>query len=404
VVVGVLAGLSVLVRENAMVWLVLLLVWVVLTCRKRGLRPGFAAMGGLVLGVSLVLLPVGVRNRVVGGEWSISTFQAGPNFYIGNHSGADGRYQPLVRGHETPAFERGDATRLAELDRRRELSAREVSRYWMSRAVSDIRAQPAWWLKLMAKKMLMVWNRYEVSDAESQYVYEDYSVTLRVLGSVWHFGVLCPLAAVGVLATWPQRRRLWVYHALIVSMALAVALFYVMARYRYPLVPLLILFAAAGCVEAWRGVRSGAWRTLAWQALAAAVVAVVVNWPVHDEKRLNAMAWMNVGVVLAEEDDLAGATKYFQRAVAGHPESAEANNNLAQAMALQGDYAGAIAHYQKALAVEPTLLGVDYNLAVALEQVGRLDEALTHYERAVELDPSDANARGAVRRLRERER
>lgn len=438
VLLGAVAGLLVLTRENAIVWLPLVGIW--LLARKgevagtvsspgdsgeelretvdgrHGGRPlrraGGAStgrgvgwkkavqVGGYVLGLALVLTPVGVRNRHVGGGWSLSTFQAGPNFYIGNHRGAHGRYQPLVRGHETPAFERKDATVLAEREQGRKLSPREVSDYWMGRAIGDIRDDPLWWLGLTARKMLMVWNRYEVSDAESLEVYSDDSVTLRVLGSVWHFGVLCPLAAVGVVATRGQWRRLWIYYALIVSMALAVALFYVMARYRFPLVPLLIPFAAAGCVELWDQVRGRAFQRLLWPVVVGLVVAVVVNWPVHDEKRLNAMAWMNVGVALAQEGDVEDATHYFRKAVDGHPESAEANNNLAQALALGGDYAGAIPHYQAALVAEPALMGVDYNLAVALERVGRLDEALMHYERAVELDPSDDAARTGIARLR----
>ena len=109
----------------------------------------------------------------------------------------------------------------------------------------------------------------------------------------------------------------------------------------------------------------------------------------------------SVGIwALAQEGDVEDATHYFRKAVDGHPESAEANNNLAQALALGGDYAGAIPHYQAALAVEPTLMGVDYNLAVALERVGRLGDALMHYDRAVELDPSDDAARAAAARLR----
>jgi tetratricopeptide (TPR) repeat protein len=249
----------------------------------------------------------------------------------------------------------------------------------------------------------MVWNRYEVSDVESQYLYAEYSILLRVLGRVWHLGILCPLAAIGVTLTLRQWRRLWVYYLLIASMACSVALFYVMARYRFPLVPLLIPFAAAGCVHGWRALRGGEHRRLLAPAAVAVVVAIVVNLPVHDERRLNAMAYMNLGVALAEEGDLGGAADYFQRAAQDHPQSAEAHNNLAQALALQGDHADAIPHYEAALALEPMLLGVEYNLGVALEGVGRLEEALKHYERAVEIDPSDVEARQAVGRLRGRE-
>lgn len=129
------------------------------------------------------------------------------------------------------------------------------------------------------------------------------------------------------------------------------------------------------------------------------LVAGVVHWPVHPEARLDAMAWMNVGVALAETGDVAGATPYFRRALKGHPQSAEANNNLGMALAVQGDFAGAIPCYERALASEPGLMGVDYNLAVALERVGHLDQARLHYERALELDPSDADARAALERL-----
>ena len=400
---GVIAGLLVLTRENALVWLPILAVWIWLAGGTLAWSRRLVYVALYAMGVVLVLGPVAVRNRAVGGEWSISTFQAGANFYIGNHRGADGRYQALVRGHETPAFERADATILAERDRGHKLTAGEVSRYWTARAMHDIQADPAWWLGLMARKMLMVWNHYEVSDAESQHVYERSSMVLRVLASVWHFGILCPIAAAGIVCTRHQWRRLWVYYALIVSMAVAVALFYVMGRYRFPVVPLLIPFAAIGCVSMWHHLQAREWRRLTTPVVVALAVGVVANWPVHDETRLNALAVMNVGVALAEEGDLAGATEQFQEAVEDYPGSAEANNNLAQALALQGDYAAAIPHYQAALRAEPDLMGVDYNLAVALEERRRVDEARRHYERALGLDPTDVDARAAVARLRQRD-
>lgn len=352
-----------------------------------------------MLGVAAVLGPVGIRNAAVSGEWSVSTFQAGPNFYIGNHRGADGRYQPFVKGHETPEFERWDATKLAQQAVGRPLSAGEVSRYWMGKALEEIWADPGGWVRLMGRKMAMVWNRYEVSDAESLYVYGESSVVLGVVGRVWHFGVLCPLAAVGMVGTWGERRRLWVYYLLILSMAAAVAAFYVLGRYRYPLALLLIPFAARGCEEIWNRVRAGDVRALLRRGAVAAVVAAAVNWPVQDERRLNAMARMNVGVALAEAGELAAAESYFRRALMDHPQSAEGHNNLAQALALRGEFAGAIEQYEAALGITPGMIGVDYNLGVALERVGRREEALRAYERAAARDPLDAEARAAAARM-----
>ena len=78
----------------------------------------------------VVLTPVAVRNRIVGGELHLTTSQLGPNLYIGNNPEADGTYRPLRPRRSEPQFERRDATELAERDVGRALSpkpARPVS-------------------------------------------------------------------------------------------------------------------------------------------------------------------------------------------------------------------------------------------------------------------------------------
>ena len=399
--VGAALGLLCLARENALVWMPVVGAWIVADGGDRNVASRARAAAAFVIGLAVILVPVGARNALVGGEWSLTTFQSGPNFYIGNNLEADGRYRPLVRGHESPEFERRDATELAQRATGRSLSAGEVSAYWMRRALDDIRASPMRWVRLMALKTAMVFNAYEVADAESIYVDSSGARWLARCHRVWHFGVLVPLAAMGWMQTRSMRRRLYVDYAMIVAMAGSVAAFYVLARYRYPLAPLLMPFAAAGCVGAWDRVRHRAFRALAQSVALAGLVAIAVNWPVHDTERLNAMAELNVGVALARAGDLTRATEAFERAVRGHPESAEANNNLAQALALRGDYGRAVEHYERALHAARTLAGVDYNLAVAQEQLGQRDAALRRYERALQLDPSDEDARRAIARLRD---
>ena len=41
----------------------------------------------------------------------------------------------------------------------------------------------------MLAKTFMVFNRYEVPDVESMYIFREYSVPLK-LGRIWHFGTL----------------------------------------------------------------------------------------------------------------------------------------------------------------------------------------------------------------------
>ncbi len=412
-VVGLLIGLLSITRENALIWVPVLAIWAwrlpIANCRLPNESSRIArlqAVGFLVIGLAIVLFPVALRNRVVSGEWSVSTFQAGPNFYIGNHRGADGRYQPLVRGHETPAFEQADAKMLAERDIGHPLTQRQVSRYWLERAWKEIRADWTAWLRLMGLKLLFLVNHYEIADAESFYVYRDSSMLLSVLGRLCHFGTLLPFAVVGLIATWNRRAALWVLHAMIATMILAIAAFFVLGRYRFPIAILLIPFAAAGLVafyDSRYAEAPGAVRTQR-VGLAALIVglifAVLGNSPVQSERRLNALAWMNAGVALAQAGELTAAEPYFREALFQHPDSPEAHNNLAQLLALRGEFSEAIEHYRQVLSLHPNLPGVHFNLAVALERAGRPDEALPEYERALQLDPSDAEARAAITRLR----
>src|SRR5471032_117466 len=102
----------------------------------------------------------------------------------------------------------------------------------------------------MGRKAALIANATEAIDTESQEAHAEWSLPLRLGGFIGHFGILVPLALFGVILTWPRRSQLWILYAMTAAYAASVVLFYVFARYRYQLVPLLILFAAAGVIEA----------------------------------------------------------------------------------------------------------------------------------------------------------
>jgi tetratricopeptide (TPR) repeat protein len=397
--IGIVLGLLALTRENALLLIAPIALWLFL--RGGRLQWSKRALSTLlfVVGLCLMLVPVGLRNYRVGGEFAITTVQAGPNFYIGNSEQATGRYVPLVRGHESPPFERADAEALAAEALGRSLDPGDVSRYWWEKSFAFIRAEPGRWVALLCQKWLLLWNAYEIPDTESYGLYREWSPVLAMLGAVNHFGVLCPLAAVGLVLTWQRRRELWLLYALIVTIAVGVAVFYVVGRYRYPLVPILAMFAGAGLAQAYAAVRGFSARSVAWPLGAGLVAAVVVNWPMNPVRAHTALAYGNVGAVLAQEGKLVEATHFFELAVQGAPESAEAHYNLAVALATQERYAEAVPHYRATLDIEPGALHANYNFGVTLESLGRLAEAADQYRQALIADPEDAAARAGLARV-----
>src|SRR5437763_16771477 len=116
-------------REHALLFVPVVLGWMWWAVRASRVRR-VAMSTAVVAGVSMVLLPIGARNAIVGGEFHLTTAQSGPNFFIGNHAQADGTYVPLRAGRGSSEYEQADATDLAQRAAGRPLSSGEVSSYW----------------------------------------------------------------------------------------------------------------------------------------------------------------------------------------------------------------------------------------------------------------------------------
>ncbi|MCC6579687.1 MAG: glycosyltransferase family 39 protein [Phycisphaeraceae bacterium] len=357
---GMALGALALVQEQTMALAIVALLWLMWKAWKVRCRQ-VAPPAAMALGLALVLLPVAVRNEIVGGEFHLTTSQLGPNFYIGNHPGATGFYVGLrpERGH--PRYERQDATELAQEDVGRRLQPAEVSRYWLIRTFRENSADPVGWLKLLGRKAMLLVQAVEIGDGEDVYSAGDFVTYLRWATPVLHYGVLVPVAAVGV-AMMLRKRKTWPLLALTATYATTLVAFYVMARYRVPLTAMLML--AAGVVVA----AASNWRSPAtWKALApAAAIAVACNWPMVDPQQIRAVSYANIGTELmfAHESPVL-AEQWFLKALAINPEHFKAMNNLGIVLARQGRYDEAIAWYGKALALQPDFAEAKFNLEAA---------------------------------------
>ena len=378
-------GLS-LTRENAIVFVVVLAMWALWRPRPAKHAAIFAA------GLAVVLTPVAIRNSRLGGGFYITTSQFGPNFYIGNNANADGTYASLRYGRGAPEFERQDATELAERAAGRRLSPAEVSGYWRNRALDYIRSTPGAWLALMGRKFALLWNGTEVVDTEGQETYAEWSWPLRILGPLTHFGMLVPLAALGLMLSWRRPGwdvRMYALVTLCATYAASVLLFYVFARYRYPLVPFLILFSSA-IVPAAVTVAAGIPRSQIPNsqfrvslAVVVAALAVFCNWRLIPAGWMRAVGESNIGVALQAEKRYDDAIVHYQRAIESRPNYAPALNNLATAYRGAGRIDEAIATYHRAIDAQPNFPDAEYNLANALLDKGATDEAIGRFETAL---------------------
>lgn len=420
-VLGALLGLLALNRENALVLFPLFGFWIWSRSGGRGRNVLL-----LVAGLAIPLSPVAARNWIVGKELAITTAQLGPNLFIGNNPEANGTYRPLVRGRGSPDFERTDATRLAEKAVGRELSPSEVSAYWRDRAIRWAVNEPGPWGSLIFRKFRLAWNRVETMDTEDLDSHAQVSPTLAGTSYVLHFGTLAPIAFLGIWFTRRRWRGLWIYYAILAFYSLSLVIFFVLGRYRYPLVPVLAMFFGPGLVGALEYLRRRQWTALLPPFLILLPLSWWINSPAMPTRPMMAKTRSNLAGALAERGRLAESISYYHSSLALEPHAPRVLTSLAKALqkqgnlaeaaeaarlatvqdpldaeahgtlgilnALQGKGGAAVQELAKATHLEPDNPGFHFNLGTALARQGRTLEALDSFQRAVALDPLDAKA------------
>jgi len=110
----------------------------------------------------------------------------------------------------------------------------------------------------------------------------------------------------------------------------------------------------------------------------------------RDTLAKNPEAWAarnDLGVILAERADYAGAIEQFTASLQSNPEQADAHANLGQVLAVQGKFAPAEAEFRTALRVKPQDAPTHRDFAAVLAQEGKQPEAVFHLQFALSLQP-----------------
>ena len=218
---GVCLGLAALVRDALILMAPVTALWLMIDPWLRGkmtrgrTREGLGRVGSLAIGLMLVLIPVAVRNYNVSGETVLLTTESGELVAIGDNP------QPL------------------------------------------------------SHRLVVFLNGRELPDDVDYFRHRSLLPVLRLPLPTW--GWAAPAALAGMILSLTRWREALVLY-FIGGGYIATALLFNLDRYRMPVVPLMILFAAYGVVELVTAVARRRFVRAALGALALFAGIAVVNW------------------------------------------------------------------------------------------------------------------------------
>jgi hypothetical protein len=353
---GMVAGLGCLARPNFLLGVVVLWSLLPTMLRRPDGHPDWPSVRRAAIvftaGIILTIAPATVRNWVVGGKVVLVSAAGPETFRIANS------YDSPPLNFVYPKAARMPLTSVA---------------FW----------------RHQARKAVLFWWGFEPPQNVNYYLARELSPTLKL---PWlPFWLAVPLAAVGLWATRKHARGLLHVYVFLGAYYLSVVAFFIIARWRLPLVVPLLLFTAAGllAILRWVGDRQLA-RTGAAVAVVTALAMVIYPGPGpfifpadHGE----------LGYILANRGEYAQAAEHLALAAAGFPQNGRLHRDLGILLFRLGRFSEARAALERAV----TLIPDD---APAHRYLGRLllgpggdpDRARRHLTRALHLAPAGRDA------------
>jgi tetratricopeptide (TPR) repeat protein len=348
-----------------------------------------------VMGIALALSPFLIRNYVVAGKLALTTSQGGFNLYLGNNlQNPDPYYRPVSFATSSP-FEQGIQFTI-EASRRagKRLTPDEASRYWTKETLREGANAPGAFLWKLWQKTLVVVNRFEACD---HYGIDFIGGFVKIFRFPFiGFWLIFPFAMIG--GGFGDRKARTVGFVLAVY-ALTLIAFFTNARYRLPMMPLLIPFAVLGMTWIVTAFREGNRRKAGIYIAIASVFFITENLPVRATD--DQAAYYNThAIVMSAKGFQAEAIYYWSlSSEMDKPFSAAANLSLARRYFQQGDLERGYAYLSKigddsfATAQKYDLLGD------VLVRQKNLSSAAAAYEKSLSINSGQQRTLGKLIQL-----
>ncbi|MDH3282307.1 MAG: hypothetical protein OEQ18_14420, partial [Gammaproteobacteria bacterium] len=240
---GALWGLGLMARPN---FLPIVVIWPVWTAFNSEASMRWKHVAIAAFGPALVLGAAGTINYELAKDFQVLPWQGAYNLWAANKSDSNGRYyEQTLHIHsveESINTARIESERLYRIENPNTQNDdyAVISRYWRDRAIDHVLSHPGEWLHLEVKKLFYLLNNFEQYNNKTYSFHKQRSPWLSINPICW--SLVFMLGVVGAAVGYRETK---VRFLLVCATTYAVGtlLFFVSARFRFPLVPLFAILS-----------------------------------------------------------------------------------------------------------------------------------------------------------------
>jgi tetratricopeptide (TPR) repeat protein len=196
---------------------------------------------------------------------------------------------------------------------------------------------------------------------------------------------------VGLALTWRQKgtELLRLYT---LSYTLSVLLFFAVARYRMPALPIFIIFAARATTILYHDLQHAPFNSSLRPLVALAILLIALNLPAAPRGKNDAQLHSDLGEVHLRKGHYAEASKYLKQALQLEPDYNYARHNLAVAYFRLNQYQESIETGLRTLEENPRRPDTHLLLSRAYGATQQYQKARHYLRRTLEIDPQNGMA------------
>jgi tetratricopeptide (TPR) repeat protein len=129
------------------------------------------------------------------------------------------------------------------------------------------------------------------------------------------------------------------------------------------------------------------------------LAAILSNYPVVDERRLDNLMFENVALLLGQQGNWSGAARILDIALESAPDVVELHFDRAIVFRFSGEPRAALEHLHEAQRLNSAASGMAVEFALCYEALGEFEAARNWFNKALTENPDDRDAQAGLERL-----